>query len=148
MEFPDLGKHCSDPNCKQLDYLPVKCQYCKKDYCNEHFKPNDHNCTNAPSEDGVKVPVCPVCNQPIPVAKGEDPNIRMNIHIENDCNKPVKSTSKPFNSCSFGKCKNRIAVKIMCSGCGKSYCIKHRLEPDHKCEEIQKENKLLELEVI
>ena len=33
----------------------------------------------------VRVPVCPLCDQPVPVKKGEDPNIRVNEHITSDC---------------------------------------------------------------
>nr|CAG8607389.1 5091_t:CDS:2 [Entrophospora candida] len=133
MEFPDLGKQCANPDCKQLDYLPIKCHFCKIDYCKNHYKPKHHHCKNAPDEDGVKVPTCPICSSPIPISKGEDPNIRIRL----------KSTStKPFNSCSVNKCKNRIAVKIVCSGCNKSYCIKHRLEIDHTCNNNNKNDKI------
>lgn len=30
MEFPDLGRHCSEESCYQLDFLPFKCDGCKK----------------------------------------------------------------------------------------------------------------------
>ena len=33
----------------------------------------------------VRVPICPLCDQPVPVKKGEDPNIRVNEHIASDC---------------------------------------------------------------
>ncbi|CAG8514853.1 753_t:CDS:2 [Funneliformis mosseae] len=143
MELPDLGRHCADSSCKQLDYLPFKCQYCKREYCNEHSNPKVHNCPNAPSDDGERVPVCPVCNVPVPVSRGEDPNIRMNLHISNDCRPPSKTTSsKPFNACFFGKCKTRSPLPLVCSGCGKNYCIKHRLELDHNCDKVKKDNKV------
>ncbi|CAG8549942.1 7247_t:CDS:2 [Acaulospora morrowiae] len=142
MELFDVGRHCANPDCKQLDYLPIKCQYCKKSFCSEHSKPVEHNCADAPKGDGERVPICPLCNSPVPVSRGEDPNIRMDRHIANDCRPPPASTStKPFNSCSFKTCKARVAVRLVCSGCGKTYCIKHRLEPDHMCEEVKKENK-------
>lgn len=32
MEFPDLGKHCNEPTCKKLDFLPVKCDACGNIY--------------------------------------------------------------------------------------------------------------------
>lgn len=28
--FPDLGKHCSEELCHQLDFLPFKCDACSK----------------------------------------------------------------------------------------------------------------------
>ncbi|KAG9294848.1 hypothetical protein G9A89_008540 [Geosiphon pyriformis] len=143
MELPDLGRHCSKTSCKQLDYLPFKCQYCKKEFCQEHSKAQAHDCLDAPSEEGVRVPTCPVCNVPVPINKGEDPNIRMEQHIANDCSPPPKTTSnKPFNACSFHTCKQRVAVRLLCPSCGKNYCIKHRLDVDHNCDKIKAQNKV------
>ncbi|KAI5637315.1 hypothetical protein NE865_10045 [Phthorimaea operculella] len=39
MEFPTLGEHCQQPNCNQIDFLPIQCK-CGKVFCREHF--NDH----------------------------------------------------------------------------------------------------------
>ncbi|XP_041978845.1 AN1-type zinc finger protein 1-like [Aricia agestis] len=39
MEFPSLGDHCQNDECKQIDFLPLQCK-CGKVYCREHF--NDH----------------------------------------------------------------------------------------------------------
>ncbi|KAL2765953.1 AN1-type zinc finger protein 2A isoform 2 [Daubentonia madagascariensis] len=44
MEFPDLGKHCSEKTCKQLDFLPLKCDACKQDFCKDHFTCAAHRC--------------------------------------------------------------------------------------------------------
>jgi len=42
MEFSDLGKHCE--LCRQLDYLPIQCNLCKKFYCKLHSSYSNHNC--------------------------------------------------------------------------------------------------------
>ncbi|XP_057551289.1 AN1-type zinc finger protein 2A isoform X2 [Hippopotamus amphibius kiboko] len=44
MEFPDLGKHCSEKTCKQLDFLPLKCDACDEDFCSGHFAYAAHKC--------------------------------------------------------------------------------------------------------
>ncbi|XP_036682176.1 AN1-type zinc finger protein 2A isoform X8 [Balaenoptera musculus] len=44
MEFPDLGKHCSEKTCKQLDFLPLECDACKQDFCKDHFTYAAHKC--------------------------------------------------------------------------------------------------------
>ncbi|XP_013170127.1 PREDICTED: AN1-type zinc finger protein 1-like [Papilio xuthus] len=36
MEFPSLGEHCQNEECKQKDFLPLQCK-CGKVYCREHF---------------------------------------------------------------------------------------------------------------
>ncbi|KAG5195495.1 hypothetical protein JEQ12_012784 [Ovis aries] len=37
MEFPDLGKRCSEKACRQLDFLPLKCDSCKQDFCKDQL---------------------------------------------------------------------------------------------------------------
>ncbi|CAG8619970.1 33875_t:CDS:2, partial [Racocetra persica] len=81
MELLDIGRHCAKSDCKQLDYLPIKCQYCKKEFCFNHSKPSEHNCSDAPSGDGERVPICPLCGVPVPIVRGEDPNIKQRVVI-------------------------------------------------------------------
>lgn len=33
----------------------------------------------------VQVPVCPLCNTPIPIRRGEMPDIKVGEHIDRDC---------------------------------------------------------------
>ncbi|KAI9277002.1 hypothetical protein BDA99DRAFT_494622 [Phascolomyces articulosus] len=135
MEFPELGKHCTFEGCKQLDFLPYTCYHCKKIYCQEHFKLDDHHCPslNDPQLD-VRVPTCPICESPVPGPRNEDPNIRVNRHIQNNC----EDTKKPSNLCRQKGCKAKLLVPMQCSDCGKAYCVKHRLPVDHDCK---KENR-------
>ncbi|KAA6388178.1 MAG: putative Serine/threonine-protein kinase ATG1a [Streblomastix strix] len=44
MEGEDFGVHCSFETCNQLDFLPIKCSSCKKQFCNTHFRPEAHFC--------------------------------------------------------------------------------------------------------
>merc|ERR1712013_981059 len=37
MELPHMGTHCSDSFCKQLDYLPMKCDACNELFCKDHL---------------------------------------------------------------------------------------------------------------
>jgi hypothetical protein len=48
-ELPSLGKHCSSPDCNQLDFLPLDCAHCKEIFCKEHFPANAHGCTKIPN---------------------------------------------------------------------------------------------------
>ncbi|XP_030657128.1 AN1-type zinc finger protein 2A isoform X1 [Nomascus leucogenys] len=103
MEFPDLGKHCSEKTCKQLDFLPVKCDACKQDFCKDHFAYAAHKCPFAFQKD-VHVPVCPLCNTPIPVTKGQIPDVVVGDHIDRDCH------SHP------GKKKEKFSLLWLCPG--------------------------------
>ncbi|KAG1682254.1 AN1-type zinc finger protein 2B [Nymphon striatum] len=135
MEFPDLGKHCSVTLCKQLDFLPVQCDCCNEIFCLEHFSYSKHNCSKAYTKD-VQVPICPLCSKPIPVKKGETPDIPMNNHIETQCQSdPAKANRKKIytNSCSVKRCKQRELIKVSCTTCHQNFCLKHRLPEDHQC---------------
>ncbi|XP_069319941.1 AN1-type zinc finger protein 2A-like isoform X2 [Eulemur rufifrons] len=106
MEFPDLGKYCSEKTCKQLDFLPLKCGACKQDFCKDHFTCAAHRCPFAFMKD-VHVPVCPLCNVPIPVKKGEIPDVVVGNHMDRDCKlQPGRSKKKhrhPLDhSCTHG----------------------------------------------
>ncbi|CAO3597892.1 unnamed protein product [Absidia cylindrospora] len=131
MELPDLGKQCSKFECGQLDFLPYTCYHCKKIFCQEHFKLDDHLCPSRqdPSLD-IRVPTCPICEKPIPGSRNEDPNIRVNRHIQNNC----IDEEKPSNTCRLKGCKAKLLVPMNCGACGLAYCVKHRLEQDHQCQ--------------
>ncbi|SAM00469.1 hypothetical protein [Absidia glauca] len=118
MEFPDLGKQCTFDGCSQLG-------------AQEHFKLDDHLCPSRqdPSLD-VRVPTCPLCEKPIPGPRNEDPNIRVNRHIQRNC----KDEEKPTNVCRLKGCKAKLLVPMNCGACGLAYCVKHRLEQDHECQ--------------
>ncbi|KAG0256509.1 zinc finger, AN1-type domain [Mortierella polycephala] len=137
MELPSIGKHCSDATCSQLDFLPFTCQYCKRIYCQDHWRLEGHVCPNKDKATQLdqRVPICPLCDKPVPVKKGEDPNLRMEQHISAGCPEPATTISKPIytNSCNVKGCKNRSAIPIVCQNCKLNYCLKHRLESDHTC---------------
>ena len=47
MELPHLGKHCSEKSCRQLDFLPMKCDACSEIFCKDHLQYDDHNCSSS-----------------------------------------------------------------------------------------------------
>jgi hypothetical protein len=52
------------------------------------------------------VPVCPLCNKPVPVNRGENPNIKVNEHISQDCHSE-KARKTSISKCSFPGCKGK-----------------------------------------
>jgi len=44
VDLPTLGEYCQWKECKALDFLPIVCQFCKKNFCKLHFLPTDHAC--------------------------------------------------------------------------------------------------------
>lgn len=134
MELPDLGKHCTVSSCNKLDFLPIKCDACSQIFCEEHYQYAVHDCSNAYKKNN-QVPVCPLCNIPIPVKRGNAPDIAVGAHIDNDCQSdPAKNNRKVFtNKCSLKGCKAKEVIPIVCSECTYNYCLKHRHPTDHSC---------------
>lgn len=135
MELPHLGKHCSKSDCNKLDFLPIKCDACTLLYCDDHFRYTNHNCPKS-FEKNNQVPVCPLCNKPIPVQKGQHPDYVVGNHIDSDCQSdPAKFRRKVFtNKCSYKKCKTKEVVPVICDQCKQNYCLKHRHTSDHACQ--------------
>ncbi|KFM77539.1 AN1-type zinc finger protein 2B, partial [Stegodyphus mimosarum] len=136
MEFPDLGSHCYVKTCNKLDFLPMKCDACSNIFCKDHFSYILHSCNNAYQKD-VQVPVCPLCNKPVPSKRGEQPDIAVSEHIDRDCQAdPAIAKRKIYtNKCGVKGCKQKEVIRITCDICSRSYCLKHRHPIDHKCQE-------------
>ncbi|XP_053550331.1 AN1-type zinc finger protein 2A isoform X2 [Bombina bombina] len=135
MEFPDLGKHCSESTCKQLDFLPLKCDACEDVFCKDHFNYNRHKCPSS-FKKNVQVPICPLCRAPVPVKKGESPDVAVGQHIDMNCNfDPAKRKQKIFtNRCLKAGCKKKELFKIVCDQCQNNFCVSHRHPLDHDCK--------------
>lgn len=134
MEFPDLGAHCSEPSCQRLDFLPLKCDACSGIFCADHVAYAQHHCGSAYQKD-IQVPVCPLCNVPVPVARGEPPDRAVGEHIDRDCRSdPAQQKRKIYtNKCERSGCRQREMMKLTCERCGRNFCIKHRHPLDHEC---------------
>jgi len=128
MEFPHLGDQCDETNCRQLDFLPVKCDGCKKKFCSQHWTYEGHKCSSPRLKD-VQVPVCPLCDQPVPSKPGAVPDEAVSRHLDRDCQKDRKRNPR----CSKVKCKVRELIKVDCNQCGLNFCLKHRHPQDHEC---------------
>ncbi|XP_023008307.1 AN1-type zinc finger protein 2A isoform X3 [Maylandia zebra] len=135
MEFPDLGEHCSEKTCKRLDFLPMRCDACQEIFCKDHITYANHKCTSSYKKD-IQVPVCPLCDTPIPVKRGEMPDIKVGEHIDRDCKSdPAQRKRKIFtNKCSKGGCKQKEMIRVTCDQCRLNYCLKHRHPLDHDCK--------------
>lgn len=134
-----MGQHCSDSFCKQLDYLPMKCDACSELFCKDHLPYDDHSCKSLYKKN-VQVPVCPLCNTPIPVPRGTVPDLAVSAHIEQNCQS--KKKEKVFtNKCNKPKCKKKELIPCICNGCHLNFCLTHRHTADHDCQGPQKSSK-------
>jgi len=137
MELPHLGEQCEVESCGQLDFLPIKCYGCHKKFCTDHFQYESHQCPIKHTKD-VQVPVCPLCDKPVPTAKGVSPDTTVSAHIDRDCKSDpaVAKRNKVYtNRCTVKKCKQKEMMKVVCDQCKQSYCLKHRHPQDHECQD-------------
>ncbi|BGP35429.1 hypothetical protein JCM10296v2_007267 [Rhodotorula toruloides] len=141
-EFLDIGRHCKEPSCNQLDFLPLSCPSCQQDFCADHWRPPaGHKCPKFdPAKADNRIPSCPLCSAPVSFPPGTDPNIAMDAHLSTSC--PIlnpslawKSAAKPASECSARGCKTKMIVPIACDKCGLKHCPKHRF--DHACRALQ-----------
>ncbi|KAI1793391.1 hypothetical protein LXA43DRAFT_972039 [Ganoderma leucocontextum] len=136
VQLLDIGKQCSDPTCLLVEFLPFKCQHCTQPFCGEHFLPAAHHCSkyDAAKHDRV-APSCPLCNTPVAIPPGQDPNIRMERHINTECSvmtgRSGKAKSTPH--CARPKCGKVLFSPIRCDSCKQQFCPEHRFPKDHSC---------------
>lgn len=64
-----------------------------------HMTYSKHNCSSAYKKN-VQVPVCPLCNKPVPVTRGVSPDVVVGSHIDNDCksDRATQDRNKVINS--------------------------------------------------
>jgi len=109
----------------------MKCDACSQIYCKDHLQYDLHNCSSSYKKN-IQVPVCPLCSQPIPVARGAVPDLAVSEHIENNCQ--VRAKKKVFsNRCNKPKCKKKELVPCICETCKLNFCLTHRHPADHDC---------------
>ncbi|RXG51574.1 AN1-type zinc finger protein 2B [Armadillidium vulgare] len=130
MELPHIGEHCSYQGCNQLDFLPVTCNLCSNKFCNDHHRYEDHSCPERHKVD-VRVPICPLCEQPVPSKKGLAPDIAVNEHMENNC---VQKHKKTKIRCNAQGCRVKELIAIQCDSCQLNFCLRHRHTTDHDCK--------------
>ncbi|XP_026560429.1 AN1-type zinc finger protein 2A [Pseudonaja textilis] len=134
MEFPDLGQHCWERSCRRLDFLPLKCDACQELFCKDHIIYSRHKCPSAYKKD-VQVPVCPLCNTPVPVRKGEAPDVAVGAHMDRDCRQDsAQQKQKIFtNKCFQAGCRKKEMMRLVCDQCHQNFCLHHRHPLDHQC---------------
>lgn len=125
------AKHCSLPECNDLDFLPFTCDKCHKVFCKLHRQYEKHGCFYR--EEAVNVlPTCPLCFLKISVGAKENPNEVMDIHIRSGCKTSILSKIKKEPRCCYSKCKK--PQFIPCKNCHFKFCPMHRFPDQHNCQ--------------
>lgn len=114
----------------------MKCDVCQAIFCKDHFPYDKHSCEKAYLKD-AQVPVCPLCNQPIPSKRGQLPDIAVGEHIDKECQDDRAGQARKKNDpnrCRLKGCKQRNLVPVLCSECKMNFCMRHRHPQDHECD--------------
>lgn len=132
----DYGVHCTFDECNRIDFLPIQCNGCKKNYCSSHYQYSSHSCINSANIEQIatnnQIPVCPVCGQTVPFIDGQrSPDDAISRHIDLGCKNQKKKMYT--NRCNKKGCKKKELVPINCSECSKNFCLQHRVPTDHEC---------------
>ncbi|XP_030553612.2 LOW QUALITY PROTEIN: zinc finger AN1 domain-containing stress-associated protein 12 [Rhodamnia argentea] len=129
--FPDLGRHCQNPDCNLLDFLPFTCDGCRKVFCVEHRSYKSHECPESDHR-SRRVVVCEACSAAIETT-GEDEKTALERHEgSGDCD-PRKKKKKP--ACPVRRCREVLTFSntSTCKACGLKVCLRHRFPADHGC---------------
>ncbi|KAK9671044.1 hypothetical protein RND81_12G002900 [Saponaria officinalis] len=132
--IPNLGEHCSLPDCRQIDFLPFSCDRCRQVFCLDHRSYTQHHCPQADSQ-GVTVVICPLCAKGVRLLPHEDPNITWESHVNTACDPSNYHKATKKRRCPVVGCKEILVFSntVMCKDCTTDHCLKHRFGPDHKC---------------
>ncbi|KAF8631008.1 hypothetical protein AX15_002623 [Amanita polypyramis BW_CC] len=130
-----VGKQCTHVQCMLVDFLPFRCHYCQKSFCQEHFKVEAHQCSQYDETKYNRIaPNCPMCNTPVAIKLGQDPNARMEEHFSTECTAMTgRGAAKSTPTCAKGNCKKVLYTPIKCDKCKKDFCASHRFPTDHNC---------------
>ncbi|CAH8545636.1 unnamed protein product [Schistosoma turkestanicum] len=112
-----IGAHCSQEDCKQLDFLPIQCEYCDRIFCKIHSSITAHN--------------CPVPNSTYQSSR----SIQSQFHSDHEDD---DSTNNKL--CSYHSCNQRQLVLLSCDACHGNFCISHKQKEIHECSSLAKSN--------
>ncbi|PWN52077.1 hypothetical protein IE53DRAFT_385510 [Violaceomyces palustris] len=119
----NVGNHCHLASCNSLSFLPISCQNCQEKFCESHYLPEHHQCTD-PS---------PLAGSQRDVRPGET---RLPCQ-KNGCNKPTLNVASTDSiRTSGGDTAGGIPFTHSgprCERCGCSFCPLHRSPTSHGC---------------
>jgi AN1-type zinc finger protein 1 len=116
-----IGAHCEMEYCRQLDFLPFRCESCHGKFCLDHRTESSHKCSKA----GAWAKARAARN----ATSSSTSNLTPKPHILNH-----------EQQCSHPQCKTLIDTPltpgIHCQTCNRRYCLKHRMQEDHDCSKL------------
>ncbi|KAI5279626.1 hypothetical protein KEM52_004320, partial [Ascosphaera acerosa] len=139
-----IGRHCEFEFCRQLDFLPFRCESCRATFCLDHRTETAHQCPRAgewarrraqASESSASTPATTTITStststPTTTSASASPSPAPSSAAASH---PTVLNSE---QCAHLSCKTLIHALqpgVHCSSCNRDYCLKHRLKEDHDC---------------
>jgi len=88
-EFKHPIKHCENKECNLQDFLPISCTLCNKNYCNNCYKYENHQCNKIKNyENQYQIPKCYACKKNVPfLDSNRNANDTIDFHLRFHCKK-------------------------------------------------------------
>lgn len=118
-----IGRNCQYEFCRQLDFLPFRCESCRGTFCLEHRTETAHNCSHAGEW-----------------ARRRRENNTGGSNASDGIGKTTKPTVYNSDQCAHLTCKTLINTSkspaVHCDRCNRQYCLQHRLREEHDCAKL------------
>ncbi|KAK9107958.1 hypothetical protein Syun_023969 [Stephania yunnanensis] len=133
--FPELGSHCQQSDCNQLDFLPFNCDGCQKVFCLEHRSYKSHECPKA-DHNSRKVIVCEICSVAIETTGKDNEADVKGVLEEHEKSGDCDPSKKRKPKCPVKRCKQVLTFSnnSTCKVCQLKVCLAHRFPADHACK--------------
>ncbi|KAK3116730.1 hypothetical protein LTR53_002563 [Teratosphaeriaceae sp. CCFEE 6253] len=117
-----IGSQCQMPFCRQLDFLPFRCESCKGKFCLDHRTESSHECPHEGEWARRRA-----ASRQTPQSTAYRPT-------------PKPSILTHEQQCSSPSCKTLINTPLVtgvhCETCRRNYCLAHRFAYEHECEKL------------
>mmetsp|Transcript_6921 Transcript_6921/g.12240 ORF Transcript_6921/g.12240 Transcript_6921/m.12240 type:complete len:323 (-) Transcript_6921:34-1002(-) len=130
--FDIVGGRCSLDTCREHDFLPFKCEFCSRQYCQKHAEPACHECEKVPKSRGVLAAICPLCRSTV---KWDDKDSTEEAAMQAHQKTCQAKASEQKDICPAENCKTKLTAmnSLTCEKCKVRVCLTHRFEDAHAC---------------
>lgn len=133
LDHTNLGGHCEYQSCHQNDFLPFKCDVCRKKFCLSHCNYLAHQCIGNGIKDMTSLD-CPLCGKSVKFSKSDSADAIWNDHYATICTQ-TQSTKHP-SKCYKSSCNINLGPSnsFLCNKCKQNVCLTHRSCESHDCK--------------
>lgn len=86
IEFKTPFIHCQNKGCNRQEFLPINCSACRKNFCQDCYKYEAHNCPKA--QDSFQIPKCSACQSAVPfLDSSRNAEKTIDFHLRFHCSK-------------------------------------------------------------